>query len=81
MTVYFTEFKIREPWVDITSWDNPPVIPCIGDSVFLETETEQKIIQRLYVVVDRRITKDSVRVFVEYDNSETIIPKNEQRTN
>ena len=76
MIVKFIEYNIRKPWVDITTWENPPVVPCKDDSVLLDTETEQKIIRRLYVVIGRIITKDSVQVFVEYDNSETIIPKN-----
>lgn len=78
MTVYF--FECHSVAI-ITTWENPPVVPCIGDGVRLEIDSENQIIQRIYQVTGRTILKDSVHIFCKFADSETIIPKNEQRTN
>lgn len=72
MTVYF--FDCYSVAI-ITTWENPTVVPCIGDRVILETDSENQIIQRIYDVTDRTILKDSVRVYCKFADSETIIPK------
>lgn len=59
----------------ICAWENHACIPIIGDVVALETETDKAITRRLYIVVNRIISKDFVYVICEYDECETIIPK------
>lgn len=78
MKVYFFDHKSVGI---LTVWENPIVVPCIGDSVRLDTEDFGNEIQRYYVVTGRTVLKDSVHILCKYNNSETIIPKNEQRTN